>query len=433
MTRKSAKRGRGAPRTEIQDAEHDNVLQAHAPVRSPARPLNGQGRVAGNSVQPSRLPERQSSGEKVSSGRAGDAAPARARGRAARGPNAHADAMPDEVKKRFVAVGRTFYFHDGAKAFTDLGKRLVTQSENTEVVRTLIAIAQARHWADVTVTGTERFRREAWASATAAGLKVRGYTPTEFEKERWVRSMAPQGTARDRSARSSAPEQEQDSPTAAARASERRATRPVDDLIVGRLVDHGAAPYKHKANAERSYFVRVETSAGDRVVWGVDLERALRESLTAPAAGDRVGVRSVGREPVTVTRRERDGEGQVVGETPKQAHRNRWLIEKQAFFESRVAAARVFADTNVSAEVASRERPELLGSYLQLRAAEEVARSNVRDPQDQARFVSLVRDALTQAIARGEPLPPVRMRERDAPRTALKPHALERDAPAVRS
>ncbi|HTG61040.1 MAG TPA: hypothetical protein VMG63_16720, partial [Terriglobia bacterium] len=60
---------------------------------------------------------------------------------------------------------------------------------------------------------------------------------------------------------------------------------------------------------------------------------------------------------------------------------------------------------------AVREHPELAGTYLNLRAAELASRA-LRDPQDQRRFVSQVRSALADDIERGEPLQPVRLRER---------------------
>src|SRR5690606_11350690 len=71
--------------------------------------------------------------------------------------------VPDEVRAKFVRIKNAYFFADGAKAFTDRGDRLTTPSENTEVVRSLITIAQARGWNEVVVQGSERFRREAWA------------------------------------------------------------------------------------------------------------------------------------------------------------------------------------------------------------------------------------------------------------------------------
>jgi hypothetical protein len=157
--------------------------------------------------------------------------------------------------------------------------------------------------------------------------------------------------------------------------------------------------------------VKLETSRGDRVIWGVDLERAVKESLTKPEAGDEVGVRSVRQDAVTVKTATRDADGQVTGEQNLNAHRNRWVIEKREFFEARAAAAQRVRDANVPAKEAVRQHPELVGTYLQVHAAELAAR-RFRDPEDRALFVAKVRAALAESVARGEPLPPVRLRER---------------------
>ena len=39
-----------------------------------------------------------------------------------------------------------------------------------------------------------------------------------------------------------------------------------------------------------SYFVKLKTARGEQVIWGVDLERAFKESLTKPERGDEVGL-----------------------------------------------------------------------------------------------------------------------------------------------
>ena len=114
--------------------------------------------------------------------------------------------IPDHIRKRFVQVGHRYYFSDGAHAFTDRGTRLVTPSENTEVVKSLIAIAEARGWAARSrSTGSERFRKEAWAAASALGLKVRGYTPTEFERAHLARKLAREAAPSPEVASQSAP------------------------------------------------------------------------------------------------------------------------------------------------------------------------------------------------------------------------------------
>ena len=101
--------------------------------------------------------------------------------------------VPEDVRRRFVQVKDEYFFPDGAKAFTDRGDKLTTQSENTELIRSLVAIAEARGWREITVEGTERFRKEAWLAANVAGIHARGYTPTEFEQARLVRRPGKRG------------------------------------------------------------------------------------------------------------------------------------------------------------------------------------------------------------------------------------------------
>jgi len=312
-------------------------------------------------------------------------------------------AMPDEIRERFIGIGANYYFPDGVTAFTDHGTKLSTRSENTEVIRSLVAIAQAREWGEIKVTGSERFRKDAWFAARIAGLEVKGYAPTEFEQERVVRAIARREAAaagRDRAPPVSGQRDE--------RSSARTGGGPEDGgPFTGRLVDHGRATYRHDPKEPMSYYMRIETPRGDREIWGVDLERAFRESLSRPTIGDEVTARSYGRDPVTVT----TAEGEIA------AHRNRWIIERSAFLAERAAAAGVFRDTAIKASEAVKAHPELQGSYFQLQAAKLGAERDIRDRQDQARFVAGVRAAIAEAIERGEPLEPVRLRVRPA-RTA---------------
>src|SRR5262249_32365970 len=98
--------------------------------------------------------------------------------------------VPQSVRDRFVQDGHRFYFPDGSSAFRDLGRRLTTTSENTQVVRSLIETAQSRGWTEVTVSGTERFRHEAWRQARLEGLEVRGFRATDEQQAQLIRSLA---------------------------------------------------------------------------------------------------------------------------------------------------------------------------------------------------------------------------------------------------
>jgi hypothetical protein len=340
-------------------------------------------------------------------------------------------AIPEIVRKRFVQSGKKYFFPDGAPAFVDRGNKLTTQSENTELIRSLVSIAEARGWREITVQGTERFRKEAWFAANAAGIGARGYTPTEFEQARLVRHLgerSAEGSLREPTERSSEkrPPKGVSQPDEAERDAASR-VRP-GKLITGRLIDHGPARYRHDSQKSQSYFVRLEVAGREREIWGVDLERAFRESLTRPASGDMIGLRAVGRERVTIRAAAGGSE-----QNEKTTHRNRWIVEQRAFFAGRARAARAFRDAQIEPREAVQRYPELAGSYLQLRAAELTA-ERMRDAEDQRRFLAVVRGALVDSIARGEPLAPVRLREPPAIRAAATPKsAPERDLAPVRS
>ena len=326
-------------------------------------------------------------------------------------------AVPDAVRQRFVVVGNRYYFQDGTRAFTDRGTRLTTASENTQVIKSLIEIAEARGWSEITVRGTERFRKEAWFAAQLSGLDVRGYKPTEFESGRLARMVAPE-----------APAPRDDSVTlgeGGARVAEPTAP-PREELLSGRLADHGRASYRHNPREPMSYFVKLETARGDRTIWGVDLERAFKESLTKPEIGDEVGLRSLRQEAVKVRREERDAAGERI-ERELDTHRNHWILERRAFFEGRKEAARTVRDTSLSPTQAAQKHPELVGTLLELHVAKLMAKK--LDPKDQERFVAAVRSALAQRIERGEPLPAVRLRERAPERAPAPP---EREPAPVR-
>jgi len=138
-------------------------------------------------------------------------------------------------------------------------------------------------------------------------------------------------------------------------------------------------------------------------------------------------LRSVRQEAVKVRTQKRGEAGELV-ERDLATHRNRWILEKRTFFEARADAARTVRDTSIDPKQAVKNHPELVGTYLQVHAA-ELAAKQFRDPQDRGHFVQKVRAALADAVARGEPLPAVRLRERTAERTAKAP---AREAAPVR-
>ena len=325
----------------------------------------------------------------------------------ASGPSSGSDpwTVPQSVRDRFVQDGHRFYFPDGAPAFRDLGRRLATPSENTQVVHSLIQIAQSRGWMEVTVSGTDRFRREAWRQARLAGLSVKGYRPDEGERAQLIRALgrnlAPPGEKTEAVSAGSPPPEP---PAAPARPADR---------VAGRLLEYGRDAYRHDPDQQASYFVRLQTREGTREIWGKDIERAVARSLTQPKIGDDVILQRIGRDAVTVWRQAWD-ESRQPTEQPVDTFRNRWVLEKTEFFNRRAEAARVVREEAIEPRQAVGRHPALAGTYVTLRAAELAARA-LRDPEDQRRFVAQVRDTLARNIERGEPLQPVRLRERSTP------------------
>jgi hypothetical protein len=387
--------------------------KARAVERPTPRAKSAPREPAVNAIEASRKPRRHQNSP-VKAAPTEGAAPSAASSTATAAALQRADTdpwtVPQSVRDRFVQDGHRFFFPDGAPAFKDLGRRLTTASENTQVVHSLIQIAHSRGWTEVTVTGTERFRQEAWRQARLAGLGVRGYRPSEAEQAQLIRAM---GRDLLRSSErvdsitadggTPAPPQERAARTAAPGAEAR-------ERIVGKLLEHGRDAYRHDPNEESSYFMRLKTRDGTREIWGKDIERAVAKSLTQPQIGDEVVLQRTGREAVTVKRQERGSDAQS---RPKnvEVFRNRWVIEKESFFQARAAAAEVVRIAAIGPREAVREHPELAGTYFNLRAAELASRA-LRDPEDRRRFVGQVRSALADDIERGEPLQPVRLRER---------------------
>ncbi len=304
-------------------------------------------------------------------------------------------AVPEEVKALFRNEGNKYYFPDGALAFMDRGRELATPSENKEVIKAFATIAHARGWETVELRGTDRFKKEAWAQSVARGIAVIGYAPSAEE-----RASVPGATV-------AADPPPNRSSAGTSRPADRK---PNDGPLTGQLVEHGSARYQHRPDTDESYFVTVETERGPRTVWGIDLERAFRESDTRPDIGDRVELQMTGRKQVTVKTTERNTAGEWVP-IEKATHRNGWVVEKAGFLAERAEAANALRDVTVPARDAVARHPELVGSQLYLKAAEALAARAPVPERDRAHLVAGVREALAEKIERGEPWPVARLRE----------------------
>lgn len=95
-------------------------------------------------------------------------------------------AVPDDVAERYQVRGGQFHHVRNPRqvAFVDHGSKLQTnKSFDGEAIKSMVAIAAARGWDSIKVTGDEAFRRSIWFEAATCGIEVRGYNPTESEKK----------------------------------------------------------------------------------------------------------------------------------------------------------------------------------------------------------------------------------------------------------
>jgi putative DNA primase/helicase len=287
--------------------------------------------------------------------------------------------IPQSLQQRYLINDDKYYFRDRqqALAFEDKGARIATGHDDAAVARSMVELAAAKGWQGIKIKGTEPFKREAWLAASERGLETTGYRPKEADRARLAEIMAErqaqdpaQGPARNSIERkqldlplaagseasatvasktAAGPEKGQpkepalsqhqmkaidalksimqqrgDSPEAidltARMASEELQHRRTH---VGKLVEHGSAPYKHDKDEQPSYYVVLDTPRGQKTVWGVDLKRQLQERPVA--IGTDVVVSQVGQRDVTVTAKERDADHQPTGKTVTiDAVKNKW-------------------------------------------------------------------------------------------------------------
>lgn len=370
-----------------------------------------------------------------------------------RPPQAERDphAMPAHVVAKFLREGDKYYFADRSLAFVDSGNQLRAATENRSVISDLVAIAQARQWAAIEVRGSESFRREVCKAAHAQAIAVTGFTPAPLELQVADRERDRRHAVHDPA--SAATPGRGSAAGVNATPSRRPSTNPAAAVVYGRLVEHGAAPYRFDPINSLSYYVKLDHGDGQvRAYWGVGLAEALRASRPAVAIGDTVGIRQAGSKPVVVTMHGFDEQGQaVVREVARQRHD--WVVEKSGYFQEpgragqhrdahstraddhqahpgsaaqglaasvnavvdeqhlrereRAAAVRSAAQTR---EALQRNYPELGAAVFsqvaaQQRFADEFVKVGLISEEDRQQVILAMRERLADQIERGEKIP----------------------------
>jgi hypothetical protein len=258
----------------------------------------------------------------------------------------------------------------GNVAFVDAGKTLQTALNDKETIRAMVEVATAKNWKEVTLTGTDDFKRAAWLEARLNGLEVRGYHARDADKQ-----LLTELQQRDRSANSMSVAQSARAVDAPPRTDEQQPKRKHIDgdaltsseqtalvnsrafltskdlgekftnealrelesrlrgerVYTGELVDHGRAAYKFEKGNDLSYFAVLKTRTGEQVVWGKGLEDAMVDRKP----GEQIVLQNVGRKDVIVQERVRDAQGLVVDVRPKDAQLNQWKAEPLSQYMAR--------------------------------------------------------------------------------------------------
>ncbi|WP_175684048.1 LPD7 domain-containing protein [Burkholderia cenocepacia] len=282
------------------------------------------------------------------------------------------DQPPERVRKRYLRAGNQYFLKDAPYqlAFEDLGLYLVTEHNRPDVVESMIDMVHAKSWRRIRVSGHEMFRSEVWLQGTLLGIEVSGYEPKEADLARLTdarqarldnriavveqvgvpTTASASGRADNPAMVSNAPRVDvgenrngdSSAPSAPSASSVRAsASEPpipegsrgvandeadIPRRYVGELLEHGDAPYQHNPARSDSYYVVFRDVAGvDQVVWGVDLERAVREANAK--IGQQVTLENLGKRLVTVREPILNDEGRVIGEEEKAVHRNTWQVE----------------------------------------------------------------------------------------------------------
>lgn len=288
-------------------------------------------------------------------------------------PVAKLDELLADLKKSFIVAGSNFYLRDDKKvlAFVDDGGFIRTTHENSEIIKRMLDLAEAKGWSSVHLAGSDEFRRKAWIEAQLKGLQTTGYEPDAWDQEQLQKReevmkgansvgdsrLVQQATqSANQSTSPTAPNKTEAAaaapsnvvnmdrvrtelyakPVAAALGIMKTSKGVIDETLdalattidpkrtyVGELLEHGAAPYKFDAKQAPNYFIKLKLNNGtEQTLWGVDFPRALSEANSGmPEPGDYVLVGFEGSKSVRLPNPQKDGEWM-------DSRRNQWLAER---------------------------------------------------------------------------------------------------------
>jgi len=231
--------------------------------------------------------------------------------------------------------GSVMYLVHERPAFTDHGRHILLDKKallDDEAILAAVLLAKEKYGGAFSLTGSEEFKRRALEVIAKNNIEVKLKSPAQEMMLREVAEKYPDYKFKPKmpmelQATSEAEPLDQPLESASATAqSESESTTASKALrsYAGRVLSHGAANYNNDPDENMSYFVKLETDEGEETVWGVDLKRAMSE--TVAGVGDIVALEFQGKQPVTVTGPDRDETGKIIGTKQIETSRNTWAV-----------------------------------------------------------------------------------------------------------
>ncbi|EJD5942965.1 hypothetical protein M2J25_004560 [Escherichia coli] len=287
-------------------------------------------------------------------------------------------------------------FLDGKHVFTDFVTHLTMASQEASrddravLAALLTAQSHCQLKGEIELTGSDEFKQRAITLIATYDLKLKLKNPEQVE-------MLNQARARLQSEPVPGAEAEPLSPdanhilwqerSANAASAPQQSALPLDILptrmetalprnashkeasagITGQLLAFGPAHYNFDKQKDRSYYAHLRTRHGERLVWGIGLQEAIRNS--GLKTGDMATLTMLGKKPVTVQVKKLGDDGK-----PLQNEHGGWIYEEKEVtrnqWEARPAVDPYVVARHTGQLAQPGElRPYHLGDYRALQAA----------------------------------------------------------------
>ncbi|HBE2486515.1 TPA: hypothetical protein KL344_005486, partial [Escherichia coli] len=287
-------------------------------------------------------------------------------------------------------------FLDGKHVFTDFVTHLTMASQEASrddravLAALLTAQSHCQLKGEIELTGSDEFKQRAITLIATYDLKLKLKNPEQVEMLNQARArlqsepvpgaeaepLSPDANHilwQERSANvASAPQQSalplDILPTRMETALPRNASHKEASCgITGQLLAFGPAHYNFDKQKDRSYYAHLRTRHGERLVWGIGLQEAIRNS--GLKTGDMATLTMLGKKPVTVQVKKLGDDGK-----PLQNEHGGWIYEEKEVtrnqWEARPAVDPYVVARHTGQLAQPGElRPYHLGDYRALQAA----------------------------------------------------------------